>query len=501
MLTPKRPSDLFAAALRILTMELREPIVQRLEQTYGKDCLELGILPALPEYALHKSREWSRQELLASEDPVIWLKLLLRNWRQAFEQVLGTDLEKEVLNLHQLRNRDAHSNGLSENEAAAGISTVGRLLTAFDRPNSEAFQALALECRLFGWDVNQAAKSIPAVTSLPVRSFMPAPTTAHELVSNLIEVQNRTPADMFRGRECPAHEKWIFTNSVDGEYLIRTDHRRRPWPSYWRYDRLIKVQLGPQAIHLNLATDYEPEERNRLRSLTVSVHAQIQVRDQTEAVRRIAFEAEREAANFMQLLGRAILAELSNSQLQRNRGHGRYTAAEKIAGAASINEVEIPADSPFQLLRLLDVTFGDQAYVQQSRRLDVIEQEAEIKVRTIQAEETVFSAAGSFVRAQQERELEREMHEGTRESIRMTVADLPRRLHQQNVITAMRQLKELQLNDSEMLLYAGQLDHDSLRLILESRRIAAKDNDGQLAKFIRICEGLLTAVRPQNHYH
>ena len=89
MITPKRPTDFVSFVLHILVRELRGPIVQQLEDHYGSDFLKLGVLPFLPEYALRQ--KWSRAELLESDDPVIWLKLLQLNWRQAFAAVFTAE--------------------------------------------------------------------------------------------------------------------------------------------------------------------------------------------------------------------------------------------------------------------------------------------------------------------------------------------------------------------------------------------------------------------------
>ena len=498
MITPKRPTDFVSFVLHILVRELREPIVQQLEDHYGSDFLKLGVLPFLPEYALRQ--KWSRAELLESDDPVIWLKLLQLNWRQAFAAVFTAERESDAIDLLRLRNKAAHTNEVTEGDAAEAVAALERLLTDFALPLPADFQALALDCRLLGWGCvpSPCSAVFPTATQpLPQeKTTMPTSTTAIEILSQLVFEQPRTWLDLLRTLQCPSHEKWVFFNSRNSsQYVVRTDQRPRPWPGYWIHDSLRKVRLDPVALNLVLEKDYETPKLKRVRDLNVKAQAEVQIRDDADAARKIALVGESEVQKFLNILGKALRDDLADRFLACSINHGNYTHNE-LQDAAKSAQAKFPKNCPFRLVRLGELTFGDPVKVMQIKELDKIELQTEIVKAKLDAEQIIFDAVKPMIESQQERSLESCQHECALKAIKLA-SDIDQQKKLKNIIVnQFKQIKKLGLTDAEQLIFAGQLDMKIAELMVEQQSLNQRDHDAMLTKVAGVCEQLAKAMKP-----
>jgi hypothetical protein len=250
--------------------------------------------------------------------------------------------------------------------------------------------------------------------------------------------------------------------------------------------------MDPVPISLALKMDVEIAPRQGPRDLDVNVTAEIRVRDDADAVRKIAFEGEPVDRDFQQLLGSILLVDLADNLLAKGANHGTYDASEQET-ATKFAQASIPSYCPLQMVRLSSFTFGDPVFAAHSKKLISIAQTTELTVATIKGKEEIFTASRPLVQAQRNDALEQQRHEAA-------IGEIPRLLRQENVATAFRQIKDLNLTENELLLYAQQLDPDSGRLLLEHARCKLADNDALLEKITRIIEQVLRANQPRNYF-
>lgn len=498
MITSKRPTDIVSFVLHILVRELREAIVLQLEDCYGSDFLKLGILPYMPEYALRQN--WSRTELLKSDDPVIWLKLLQGNWRQAFASVIAAEREGDAIALLRLRNKVAHTNEVNAGDAAEAVAALERLLTAFARPMPSDFQALALECSLLGWSClpSPVTAVIPTDTQLlpQEKTTMPASTNAIDILSQLVREQPRTRLDLFRSLQCPSHELWVFFNSRNpSQYIVRMDQRRRPWPDYWIHDSLRIVQLDLVTLHLTLTIEYKRPGLNRMLVLNVKARAQVQVLKHAEAARKIALGGEHDVQYFLDSLRKALRDDLTSRHLDHGKIHGSYTQPELQEAMIEVQPT-IQSDC-LQFVRLDEITFGDPVTATLLKDREGLSNQTELAIAKIMDGVDIFNAAAPFIKAQQDRSLELCKHECILKTIKLASDNNQRNELQKIIANQFRLIKKLNLTDAQQFYFMAQLDREVAKLVVESERLKSEDNNAIREQVVQMFERIQKAMNQQ----
>ena len=97
-----------------------------------------------------KLRDYAEDPVLANKPTVEWgvaglLTLMSETWNDVFRRILGPAERGLVGELRGHRNKWAHQESFSSDDAYRGLDSVGRLLAAVSAPQSEELERLKME--------------------------------------------------------------------------------------------------------------------------------------------------------------------------------------------------------------------------------------------------------------------------------------------------------------------------------------------------------------------
>jgi len=123
------------------------------------DLLKAGLAPfverefrdVFAESALSKARQFTGEDRLPTNKPLSdWdatalLKLMWEGWNEVFRRVLGHAERSLISELRDVRNKWAHQEPFSTDDAYRGLDSAGRLLTAVSAPQSDEIEKMKME--------------------------------------------------------------------------------------------------------------------------------------------------------------------------------------------------------------------------------------------------------------------------------------------------------------------------------------------------------------------
>ncbi len=98
----------------------------------------------------HRVRDYGEDRVLGSKPIPEWdvaglLKLMWDTWHEVFRKILGPAERSLVSELRDHRNKWAHQESFSSDDAYRALDSVGRLLAAVSAPQSEELEKRKLE--------------------------------------------------------------------------------------------------------------------------------------------------------------------------------------------------------------------------------------------------------------------------------------------------------------------------------------------------------------------
>lgn len=123
------------------------------------DLLMVGLAPFVErefrevyaESALSQARRFMGEDRLLADKPLgKWdstalLKLMWESWNEVFKRVLGFAERSLISELRDVRNKWAHQEPFSTDDAYRGLDSVGRLLTAVSAPQADEIEKMKME--------------------------------------------------------------------------------------------------------------------------------------------------------------------------------------------------------------------------------------------------------------------------------------------------------------------------------------------------------------------
>jgi predicted AAA+ superfamily ATPase len=123
------------------------------------DLLKAGLAPFVEreyrdvysESALTQARRFMGEDRLLADKPLgKWdstalLKLMWESWNEVFKRVLGFAERSLISELRDVRNKWAHQEPFSTDDAYRGLDSVGRLLTAVSAPQADEIEKMKME--------------------------------------------------------------------------------------------------------------------------------------------------------------------------------------------------------------------------------------------------------------------------------------------------------------------------------------------------------------------
>ena len=101
--------------------------------------------------ALSEARRLMGEDRLLANKPLVeWdstalLKLMWEAWNDVFRRILGHAERSLISELREIRNRWAHQEPFSTDDAYRGLDSAGRLLTAVSAPQADEIEKLKME--------------------------------------------------------------------------------------------------------------------------------------------------------------------------------------------------------------------------------------------------------------------------------------------------------------------------------------------------------------------
>jgi len=123
------------------------------------DLLKAGLAPFVEQefVAVHAGAALSKARQIMGEDRLLgnkplseWdstalLKLMWEAWNDVFGRVLGRAERSLISELREMRNRWAHQESFSTDDAYRGLDSAGRLLTAVSAPQADEIEKMKME--------------------------------------------------------------------------------------------------------------------------------------------------------------------------------------------------------------------------------------------------------------------------------------------------------------------------------------------------------------------
>ena len=109
-------------------------------------------------------------------DVAALLKLMWETWNDVFRNVLGPAERGFVGELRGHRNRWAHQESFSSDDAYRALDSVGRLLASVSAPQSDELEKIKMELQRVRFDEQSRGEQIDAESSTPVSGGPPVDT-------------------------------------------------------------------------------------------------------------------------------------------------------------------------------------------------------------------------------------------------------------------------------------------------------------------------------------
>jgi hypothetical protein len=125
-------------AMELLMVGLAPFVERELRDVFGNDSLTQA------------RRIMGEDRLLANKSLSEWdatalLKLMWESWNEVFRRVLGFAERSLISELRDVRNKWAHQQPFSTDDAYRGLDSVGRLLTAVSAPQADEIEKIKME--------------------------------------------------------------------------------------------------------------------------------------------------------------------------------------------------------------------------------------------------------------------------------------------------------------------------------------------------------------------
>ena len=168
-----------------------------------KGAIESGHLDA------HKLRDYAEDAVLANKPMTQWdvaglLKLMWETWNDVFRRILGPAERGLVGELRGHRNKWAHQERFSSDDAYRVLDSVGRLLAAVSAPESEDLERLKMELlrmrfeeQARGEPRKQAGTAIESASAASLKPWRGIVTPHRDVASGRYQ-QAEFPADLWQ---------------------------------------------------------------------------------------------------------------------------------------------------------------------------------------------------------------------------------------------------------------------------------------------------------------
>ena len=181
-----------------------------------------------------KLRDYSEDRVLANKPTSEWdvaalLKLMWETWNDVFRTILGRAERNLVSELRDHRNKWAHQESFSSDDAYRALNSVGRLLAAVSAPQSDELERLKMELLRVRFDEQargeRRRKAGTAIESAATAGLKPW----REIVTPHKDVASDRVAAERLSAQVPGERTPLRAADRDRECHHRT-RRRRPNP-------------------------------------------------------------------------------------------------------------------------------------------------------------------------------------------------------------------------------------------------------------------------------